>query len=94
MATIAFIPTISFTMLLASAAPLVTFLTPLVIGTIFGCSIDEAASHPCMVLGIDIAPQLATVALSTIFAIPTVVLAPIGLLLIAVHAVAKWLHRG
>jgi len=81
-------------MLLASAAPLVTFFIPLVIGKIFGCDIDEAASHQCIVLGTDISQLLATIALSTILVLPTLVLAPVGLLLVIANAIARLLHRG
>jgi len=80
-------------MLLVSAAPLVTFFVPLVIAKIFGCGLDEAASQQCIVLGINLAATLTTLSLSTILVLPTLVLAPFGLLLLVANAVAGRFHR-
>jgi hypothetical protein len=64
-------------------APVWVSLAAGAVATAYGCPLDEASVHPCVVLGADLGPRLHTLGVLGWFALGTF---PIGLLVCALHA--------
>ena len=68
------------TILLFGALPLVSLLLSMIIASPFGCRLDEGNVHPCMILGFDFGALLYAMAVSGWFALFTVPLAGLALI--------------
>jgi hypothetical protein len=66
--------------LLFGAFPLLTLLSAVLFVSAFGCQLDESSVNPCVVLGLDFGGLLYPMALGAFFAVFTIPLAGLALI--------------
>lgn len=72
--------------------PVISVMTSIGIASIAGCHLNEASTHPCVIMGVDIGGLLALMFVAGWFALATVPAGAVALLIWAVVAIALFIR--